>query len=207
MHNRLLSLVLLLALCIALVSITVYTADTGSEPIYYFYLYGTHNCPHCRAMEDFLTREYGEDHLYFCDVTVDEECSDKLASLVQATGEGILNYVPQIYVVYNCTVTALVIGEVRDREFLESFLETNTGSEVPLYLGRNHVANLVIRDHKSFIQVYLNYGNLCSAGVGETSTTSPSTSSGGWSQELLAATALAAIVAVALAIVYVVKRR
>ncbi len=149
---------------------------TNSEEnvIFYFYIYGEHECPHCRAMRDFLEKTYGSKHVFFCDISSNKTCFDKLSKLYSLTHQEFLLYVPQTYIVYNCTVSALIIGEVKDKTFLESLFKTNTKNEIPVYMGEEHIANIIVKDQRKFLREYVNYNNVCFRNI---ITTTPITSS------------------------------
>ena len=141
------------------------SAESDENVIFYFYIYGQHECPYCRAMRDFLTKTYGSEHVFFCDISSNETCRDKLYRLYALTHKPIFFYVPQTYIVYNCTVTVLIIGEVEDKEFLESFFRTNIDNKIPIYeryyTGVKYAGNLVVKDQKEFLKEYVNYNNIC----------------------------------------------
>ncbi|RLG89897.1 MAG: hypothetical protein DRO16_03220 [Thermoprotei archaeon] len=150
--------------------------ESDENVIFYFYIYGDHECPHCRAMKDFLTKTYGSEHVFFCDLRSNKTCVDRLGKLYSLTHQEFLLYVPQTYIVYNCTVSALVIGEARDKAFLESLFRTNTDNKIPVYMGEEHIANIVVKDQKEFLREYVNYNNICFRNI-STTTTTPSNNS------------------------------
>ena len=158
----------------------IHNIESKDSVIYYFYIYGDHECPHCRAMRDFLNKTYGSDHVFFCDLRSNKTCVDKLGKLYSLTHQEFMLYVPQTYIVYNCTVSALVIGEAEDKAFLESLFKTNTGNKIPVYMGEEHIANIVVKDQREFLREYVNYNNVCFRNISKTitTTTTPTNSSG-----------------------------
>ncbi len=159
----------------------IQNTGTNNNVVFYFYIYGDHECPHCHAMWRFLNKTYGSDHVFFCDLRSNKTCVDKLGKLYSLTHQEFLLYVPQTYIVYNCTVSALIIGEAEDKEFLESLFKTNTGNKIPVYMGEEHIANIVVKDQKEFLKEYVNYNNICFRNISTTTTTTtttPSNSSG-----------------------------
>ncbi|GEM_PF-2401034 len=153
------------------------STESKENVIFYFYIYGDHECPHCNAMKDFLTKTYGSEHVFFCDLRSNKTCVDKLGKLYSLTHQEFLLYVPQTYIVYNCTVSALVIGEAEDKAFLESLFKTNTGNKIPVYMGEEHIANIVVKDQREFLREYVNYNNICFRTISTTTTTTTTTPS------------------------------
>lgn len=126
---------------------------------YYFYVYGLHTCLHCRAMIKFLNETYGSEHLYFCDLNTNTTCYQKFIKLTNA---GLPGYVPTVFIVYNCTVTAVLIGEYEDKSFINQFMKTNMNKTIPIYVvGQGYMGDLIIKDHISFINTYLKYDGYC----------------------------------------------
>ncbi len=151
-----------------------YEQNTGSKQriIFYFYVYGDHECPHCRAMISFLNKTYGSEHVFFCDLRSNKTCVNKLEKLYNLTHQEFLLYIPQTYIVYNCTVSALVIGEAENKAFLESLFKTNTGNKIPVYMGEEHIANIVVKNPREFLKEYVNYNNVCFRNISTTTAAS-----------------------------------
>lgn len=131
--------------------------QTEESPVFYFYIYGSYGCPHCRSMKDFLVENYGEQHVYFCSIDSEGENRTRFIELVE---KGFINAIPTVFIIYNYTVSAVIIGEYKDRGFLNSFLKTNYDNKVPVYtLTANGVIlyrYMVIKtSHQSFILKYL----------------------------------------------------
>ncbi len=141
--------------------------STSNNTIYYFYLIGSSTCPHCGAMKDFLIKTYGEDHFYFCDAYTNLTCYEKITEIYQLFKDEAFGAVPQVYVVYNCTLSAIIIGEARNKEFLDSLLKPNYSDKVPVYYGTGswgeHYADISMSpvEQLRFIRKYLNYKNYC----------------------------------------------
>jgi cytochrome c-type biogenesis protein len=131
---------------------------TSNTTNYYFYVYGEQTCFACKEMLSFLKSNYGEEHICFCDLTNNVKCYNKFYKLYS---KGIPGYVPVTFIVYNCTVTAVIIGAVTDKGFIDSFMYTNHNITVPIYMGKKIWGYLNIGDQKTFINYYLKCNNYC----------------------------------------------
>ncbi|RLG81804.1 MAG: hypothetical protein DRO13_00160 [Thermoprotei archaeon] len=127
----------------------------------YFYMFGADACPHCRAMKEFLIESFGEQRFFACEIYKDHTCSEKYSELVRL---GVPGYIPAIFVVYNGTVSALVIGEYENASFFEQLMKTNSENRIPIYLvspsgttlaGYIELGN---KTHREFIEYYLRRG-------------------------------------------------
>ncbi len=139
--------------------------EADDNVIYYFYIYGSPYCPHCHAMYEYLNKTYGSEHVYFCDVVNNDACAKLFNDFVEIK---MTQWVPTIFVVYNDTVSAVIIGEYKDKEFLDKLLYTNTHNTVPVYgpglSGMRIYGYLVINgSHKDFISKYLCMKPYCRA--------------------------------------------
>ncbi|MET1160518.1 MAG: hypothetical protein ABWW65_06105 [Thermoprotei archaeon] len=161
--NKLVVFTVLAVLLYTLV-ITSIAVDTQPNAEYYFYIYGTHTCPHCRAMESFLTNVYGDEHVFFCEVQGNTACNSKFLELASV---GLPAAVPQTFIVYNCTVSALVIGEYRDKTVFDKLLQVNNNTLIPVYvpgytkLELYGYLKLENGNHLDFINYYLNTSKYC----------------------------------------------
>jgi len=132
---------------------------------YYFYIYGSGSCPHCQALKQFLTETYGSSRVYFCDLDVNATCRALFVDFVKI---GLPGAVPTTFIVYKGTVSAVVIGEYKDREFFDKLLVVNKGSEVPVYVpgvsGPILLGYLTIEGrHEDFIAKYLSPSGPCTS--------------------------------------------
>lgn len=133
---------------------------------YYFYVYGSHKCPHCKAVIEFLNSTYGKEHLYFCDMDTNITCYQKFLELYSA---GVPGYIPAVFIVYNCTVAAVLIGECEDRTFIDRLMQVNKNNSVPIYFaGQNYYGELVIDNHMKFINEFLRYNGYCAVNLQQT---------------------------------------
>ncbi len=133
--------------------------NTGN---YYFYIYGTSSCPHCMSMKKFLIEHYGSDHVFFCEV-YSSECGSKFNKLME---KGVPGYVPAVFIVYNYTVSALIIGEYEDVDGINGLLKTNNESRIPIYMTGSNGLKLygyinLSSSHLVFINEYLYCDTVC----------------------------------------------
>jgi len=124
----------------------------------YFFIYGQHSCPHCRATTNFLSTTYGPNMVYFCDLEVSDRCR---RLFLDFTKPGITYYVPTTFVVYNGTVSGMVVGELTNKGIVDSLMVVNTDTRIPVYYvtgsGLNRVGYIVFNGtHRDFIEKYLN---------------------------------------------------
>ncbi|GEM_PF-1927069 len=108
----------------------------------YYLIYGSTLCPHCRALKAFMEEEFPS-NFGFCPINTDESCAT-LYQLVHAFLGLPLNAtygaVPFTLVVREGAVVGIVIGEMENKTFWESFEPSN---RVSIYLGpylRGYVA-------------------------------------------------------------------
>ncbi|OYT39656.1 MAG: hypothetical protein B6U89_03750 [Desulfurococcales archaeon ex4484_58] len=133
--------------------------NNDTNTIFYFYIYGYHGCPHCGAMYRFLSENYGKDHVYFCDVYASRECSTSFYEIINNT---LPPSVPTIFIVCNCTVSAIVIGEYKNKTFFDSLLKPNNKPYVPVYMAWSYSKDYVVgENHYRFIRKYLLFNNYC----------------------------------------------
>lgn len=107
--------------------------DMSSEhnnTLYYFYIYGLYSCSHCRAMKETLIKNYGEEHVYFCSLDNEGENRTRFIELVN---KGFPESVPLTFIVYNYTVSAVIIGEYSNIDFINNLLRTNRENKAPIY--------------------------------------------------------------------------
>lgn len=133
----------------------VVLAQSSSHADYYFYIYGQHTCPHCKAMHRFLEENYGREHVVFCDLLLHRMCSENYGKLVSMGFPGV---VPITFIVYNGTVSAVIVGKVEDRQFINELLHVNKDNTVPVYASKRYIGTLMLDNgHKEFIQRFLSY--------------------------------------------------
>ncbi len=134
------------------------TYSSQNTTNYYFYVYGEHTCPACRAMLGFLRNNYGVEHVCFCDLVSNKTCYDKFYELYE---RGIPGYVPVTFIVYNCTVTAVIIGVYTDKDFINNFMYTNHNVTIPIYMEGKIYGYLNLQDQEAFINYYLRCSRYC----------------------------------------------
>lgn len=170
-----------LALISAVFLISIFTAQinvlaqNSDQVDYYFYMYGHHTCPHCRAMHEFLVENYGREHVIFCDISEDKTCSEKFGELVSM---GFPAAVPITFVTYNNTISAVILGEAEDKQFIDGLLHVNKDNIVPIYVGTQYGGMLTLENgHEEFIQKFLSYipGQATATTTTTTSTTTITT--------------------------------
>lgn len=147
--------VLVVVLVLMFMAQTSVLAQISDHVDYYFYIYGQHTCSHCKAMHRFLEENYGREHVVFCDLLVHRMCSERYGELVSM---GFPSAVPITFIVYNGTVSAVIVGEVEDRQFINGLLHVNKDNIVPVYASTRYVGTLMLENgHREFIQRFLSY--------------------------------------------------
>jgi len=119
---------------------------------YMFYIYGSTGCPHCRALEDSLTKWFGSNCMYFCAVDQVNECAGRFLNFYQLIG--VNPAVPLTFVVVNGTVRAVVVGEVRDKTFWESLLKLPESTNISFYYGGDLIGYLRVSNLTRFSMDY-----------------------------------------------------
>jgi len=165
MEKRIIILVTVITVITLVITLSIYLSKPPERvcPVgnFYFYLYGHHACPHCLAMKNFIIENYCSNHFYFCDVRRDASCYELFMDFGNFT-QG----VPTIFVVYNNTVTAVLIGEYTNKTFLDQLLYYNNRSIIPVfsagYMGVYLKGVIVLNStHSDFIEKYLCYQPYC----------------------------------------------
>lgn len=134
-----------------------------SQPEIFFYIYGDSECPHCASMKEYIAENYGEDSYYFCDLRSNKTCLQKYIDLT--TRIDAPQYVPLIILLNNCTVKAIIIGAVEDKEFLDRLLYSeDTGDTVPVYMDTIHIKNITVGNIEGFIAYYAS-GKTCETNI------------------------------------------
>ncbi len=149
-------------------------AQNNGQANYYFYIYGEHECPHCGAMFRFLVKTYGREHVIFCDISGDKTCMDKFSTLVSM---GFPAAVPLTFIVYNGTISAVILGEAEDKQFIDGLLHLNMKNTVPIYAGTQYGGVMTLTNgHEEFIRKFLSYipGHATSTTTSATVTTTQS---------------------------------
>jgi len=117
---------LLLTLSFSLVVANAYSSN------YFFYIFGSVECPHCVPMKKFLEDVYGADKVYFCDVYLKVQCYNTIIYVVNKTG--ILPALPMIFV-FNGTLRAILIGDYENASFINKLLNYPVTDKVPVFYG------------------------------------------------------------------------
>lgn len=119
--------------------IVVMLPITASGSGVHLYLYGATWCPACRALNEFLSREYPGSY-YFCKIDVSEAClSDlnRIAGVLSSKGVPLkyLESIPQTYVVRDGRyLVAVVIGAVTDSQFWKNIIAREPQERVALVI-------------------------------------------------------------------------
>jgi len=128
----------IVAIYLALVFMSIIISFTHAQTLsnsdsdnYYFYIYGTHDCPHCNAMEKFLVENFGREKVFFCDVEANTTCRNKFIELINM---GLSGNVPTIFIVYDYNISAVIIGEYEKLEDINNLLKPNNSSKIPVYV-------------------------------------------------------------------------
>lgn len=99
---------------------------------YLIYVYGDIHCPHCATLKEFIVKNYGEEHLYFCDVGANRTCTLKFYNIVQTFG--IQPGIPLSAVIVNGKATGVVLGELPVKSIWDKLIKpANLGSHIPIY--------------------------------------------------------------------------
>lgn len=154
-----LAVILILILLPSINTALLATASTNGAVLYY--VYGTHQCPHCRNQVAFFSKEYPNNY-YFCDMATSYICQRLFVELIEATHlEGV---VPTILVVKNNSVVAVVQGEDENRTFWDSLAKLNTSTTIPVYTSGRVIGSLRISNMTLFVNTFI-------VVLGKTSTT------------------------------------
>lgn len=129
-HGRAVFTVVMITALVAapLISLSFQTPDP------YYLIYGSTLCPHCRALEEFMEREF-PNNFGFCPVNTDYSCATLYQLLHAYLGlpmNATYAAVPFTLVVREGKLVGIVIGELEDRTFWESFESTD---KVSIYVG------------------------------------------------------------------------
>ncbi len=120
-----------------------------SSESFYLYIYGSHGCPHCRAMKEHFIEWYGDQHVFFCPVDrAGTGCAQRFFALCRALGLELA--VPLILVIKNGSVVAIVQGEVDDRGFWEKLLSIGPSRNVSIYFGPYPIGYAIVKDLANF---------------------------------------------------------
>lgn len=157
-----LSLVFILMLFIALLQIPIISGEKNSncESEALYYMLGATWCPHCRALHEFFEKNL-RDKYYVCYIDQDERCKDAFIALwnelLAKIGEGRFSVPTTIVIRENRTITAVVVGEVRDIEFWTRLACVNESKDIAYYLGGRQVGLIEVNttDHSEIISKYL----------------------------------------------------
>ena len=155
--NKVFLIVIVSLITLLVIAYTSTAVASDDDDNYYFYMYGSPYCPHCKALVEFLNKTYGPEHIYFCDVSNNDTCRLLFTEFVEI---GMTEGVPTTFVVYDNTVSAVVVGEYRSKEFFDKLLRVNTDNKIPVYgagaAGVRVYGYLVIEgSHEDFIAKYL----------------------------------------------------
>ena len=121
------ALILLLIVVLLVNVIIVY-----GEENYIVYVYGNIHCPHCAALKEFITENYGREHLYLCDVGYNQTCTLKFYNIVQAFG--IQPGIPLSAVIVDGKVTGVVFGELPVKSVWDKLIQpADLDSRIPIY--------------------------------------------------------------------------
>ncbi len=99
---------------------------------YIIYVYGDIHCPHCAALKEFITENYGKEHLYFCDIGSNRTCTLKFYNIVQAFG--IQPGIPLSAVIVDGKATGVVFGELPVKSVWDKLIQpADLDSHIPIY--------------------------------------------------------------------------
>jgi len=127
--------VLLLSLYISIASAV---APAKADVDVYLYVFGSDDCPACRAFKEWLTKNY-TGVWYFCELHIDE-CRNRFSYLNGLMGLP-LAAIPTTVVV-NGTVRAIVIGAVTDSSFWDYLMKMPTEGPIPIFRGEKMIAEI-----------------------------------------------------------------
>ncbi len=116
-----------------LMILTIVSVVNGfAENNYLIYVYGDIHCPHCAALKEFIIKNYGKEHLYFCDVGSNRTCTLKFYNIVQAFG--IQPGIPLSAVIVDGKVTGVVFGELPVKSVWDKLIQpADLDSHIPIY--------------------------------------------------------------------------
>ncbi len=122
-----------LLMTIALI-ITPLISLSYQTPDPYYLIYGSTLCPHCRALDDFMKTEF-PNNFGFCPINTDDSCAmlyQLLHAFLGLPMNSTYAAVPFTLVVREGKLVGIVIGELENRTFWESFGPTD---RVYIYFG------------------------------------------------------------------------
>jgi len=100
----------------------------------YYVIYGSTLCPHCRALHQFMDEEF-PNNFSFCPINTDDACAmlyQLLHAFLGLPMNSTYAAVPFTLVVRDGKLVGIVIGEIENKTFWESFKPTN---RVDIYFG------------------------------------------------------------------------
>ncbi len=121
-----------LAVAVLLIPILSTTVANAFSSNYFFYVFGSVECPHCVPMKKFLEDVYGSDKVYFCDVYLKIQCYNTIIYVVNKTG--IIPALPMTFI-FNGTLRAILIGDYENASFINKLLNYPISSRVPVFYG------------------------------------------------------------------------
>ncbi len=122
--------VVLVFLAISLLSLTIILAYANTN--YTIYVYGNIHCPHCAALKEFITENYGSSHLRFCDIGANRTCTIKFYNIIRAFG--MQPAIPLSAVIVNGKATGVVIGEMPVKSVWDKLIQpAELDSHIPIY--------------------------------------------------------------------------
>jgi len=131
--NLLLVVVVLIVLCVMYPLVAI----AEDEDNYVFLIYGSPMCPHCMSLKKFLEENYGDEHVLFCDISVNSTCRllfEKIISALKLPPQ--LSAIPFTIVLVGDKATGIVIGEIGDKKLWDTLIqETGVLSTIPIYTG------------------------------------------------------------------------
>ncbi len=122
------------ATVIIILTITPLIGLSYQVPDPYYLIYGSTLCPHCRALKSFMEEEF-PDNFGFCPINTDESCATLYQFVHAFLGlpmNATYGAVPFTLVVREGSLVGIVIGELENKTFWESFKPSN---KVSIYLG------------------------------------------------------------------------
>jgi len=146
-------------LALILVPHSQITSNTvaSSSTLVHFYVFGPSSCPFTNplGMAKFLESVYGENTVTFYNTEVNSTYRSILSNLPEIRE---VNLTPVTFMIYNNTVSAIFLGEIRNKALVENFLWANRDSKIPVFKSKNgydyeFVGFLVIENgtHQDFI--------------------------------------------------------
>ncbi|RLG78914.1 MAG: hypothetical protein DRO10_01740 [Thermoprotei archaeon] len=131
----------------------LYADSQGAD--YYFFIYGSSECPHCRRLEAFMESTYGPSRYHFCDVSTNQACLEYFKKFLGASG--LPGSVPMTMAFKQGYLMGIVIGEDENKSFWDSIVAAKPSPNVTIYMGEEPAAYLVLEldKHKQFIREFI----------------------------------------------------